>query len=240
MPLSGGSVALQGIAIKLARWLDALKEKALGDRTDPPKLHLFFCINVSDHSSPEPPIESFSRVQLLAAMGITAIVLLIAARVWLWLDNVRLLPSVFSPDAVMLGLGIGIGITLMSELAYRIWKPYRESADTYLAMVLRPLKMPDLVWLGVLPGMSEELLFRGVMLPAIGMNGFGILISSLCFGVLHFFGARHLPYVVWATLIGVILAICTLYTQNLLVPIVAHVTTNILSSYLWKLRQISG
>lgn len=170
-------------------------------------------------------------------MGITAIVLLIVARLWLWLDNSRLLPAVVTPIALGLGVSIGVAITLLSEVAYRLWKPYRLSADIYLALVLKPLKVSDLIWLGVLPGMSEELLFRGVMLPAIGMNGFGVLISSLCFGVMHFFGARHLPYVIWATLIGVLLALSALFTQNLLVPVVAHITTNILSSYLWKQRR---
>jgi len=192
---------------------------------------------VSDHPSSEPPFETFSRTQLLAAMGITAIVLLIVARLWLWLDDIRLLPAYVTPIALGLGVGLGVAITLLSEVAYRLWQPYRMSADIYLALVLKPLKVSDLIWLGVLPGMSEELLFRGVILPAIGMNGFGVLISSLCFGVMHFFGARHLPYVIWATLIGVLLALSALFTQNLLVPVVAHITTNILSSYLWKQRR---
>ena len=33
--------------------------------------------------------------------------------------------------------------------------------------VLTPLQWPDLLWLAALPGISEELLFRGALIPAI-------------------------------------------------------------------------
>lgn len=186
---------------------------------------------------PPQPAESLSRVQLLAAMGITAVVLLIIARLWIWLDNVSLITTSLTTEALLLGCGLGFAITLCSEGLYRGWKGYREGADVYLSMILTPLKMADLVWLGVLPGMSEELLFRGVMLPAIGLNWFGILISSLCFGVLHFFSPRYWGYVVWAVVVGGVLGVSAVLTQNLLVPVVAHTVTNFLSSLLWKYKQ---
>lgn len=191
---------------------------------------------MADPSFPETP-DSLSRTQLLAAMGITALVLLLIARLWLWLDDVPVLTVRFTPEALLIGSATGLGITLCSEGVYRIWKAYRYSADIYLAMILNPLKPADLLWLGILPGMSEEFLFRGVMLPAIGMNWFGIVISSLCFGALHCFNPRHLGYVVWATVVGAALAITALLTHNLLVPVVAHTFTNLLSSYLWKRKQ---
>lgn len=190
---------------------------------------------MSDPSPPE-PIGSFDRIQLLAAMGITAVVLLVVSRLWLVFDKVRPLPTQVTPEAIVLGLGLGVLISLASETIYAASKTYRTSADAYLKLVLHPLKWVDLLWLGILPGMSEELLFRGVMLPAIGLNWFGILISSLCFGVLHFFGGRYWSYVVWASLIGAVLAISAVVSHNLLIPVIAHVTTNILSSALWKWR----
>ncbi|MFM6113972.1 MAG: CPBP family intramembrane glutamate endopeptidase, partial [Sphaerospermopsis kisseleviana] len=38
--------------------------------------------------------------------------------------------------------------------------------------------------------------------------------------------------------IGIILAYSALLSGNLLVPIMAHILTNWLSSYLWKIRQL--
>jgi hypothetical protein len=90
--------------------------------------------------------------------------------------------------------------------------------------------------------MSEELLFRGVMLPAVGLNPTGLIATSLLFGVLHLSGPQQWPYVVWASIVGLLLGLSALATGNLLVPIVAHIGTNLLSSYLWKLgnRQVEA
>ncbi len=192
---------------------------------------------MSEPSSPNPNIESLSRVQILIAMGVTAVVLLLIARLWLVFDgSMQMLTVEWSSSAGILGIGIGLSITATSALLYRLWAAYRQSADFYLELVIKPLALPDLIWLGLLPGMSEELLFRGVMLPAIGLTWFGLVISSLCFGVLHFSGSQHWSYVVWASVIGAVLGLSAILTGNLLVPIVAHITTNLISSCIWKLR----
>ncbi len=183
----------------------------------------------------QPEFEPLTRTQVLIAMGVTAVVLLFAAKLWLHFGSVTLLPLRGTPEALLLGLGIAAGITAASSLVYRLWPAYRQSADYYLQLVLKPLVLPDIIWLGLLPGMSEELLFRGVMLPAIGLNATGLIASSLLFGVLHLSGPQQWPYVVWATAIGLLLGFSALATGNLLVPIVAHIVTNLLSSYLWKL-----
>lgn len=178
-------------------------------------------------------------MQILLAMGLTAIVLLFVARLWLLFDSVQLLSVHWSAIDLLAGVAIGLGISAASSIVYRFWKNYRQSADHYLALIVSPLVLLDLVWLGLLPGLSEELLFRGVMLPAIGLNEFGILISALCFGILHFSGADHWAYVVWASTIGCVLGFAALASGNLLVPIAAHITTNLLSSYIWKLKHRS-
>lgn len=179
-------------------------------------------------------------MQILAAMGVTAVVLLLIAKVWLMFDAVRLLAPTWTPIALPLGIVLGLGISAASSLVYRLWAGYRHSADHYLELILKPLSWIDLVWLGLLPGLSEELLFRGVMLPAIGLNLFGLIVSSLCFGVLHYSGAGQWAYVIWATAIGMVLGYSALETGNLLVPIVAHMTTNLLSSYAWKLTNAAA
>lgn len=190
---------------------------------------------MSEQTPPNPNIEPLTRTQILVAMGVTAVALLIVSRLWLLFDSsATLLPLSWSPIDGIWGLGLGVGITLASSVIYQLWPAYRQSADFYLELIIKPLAMPDIVWLGLLPGLSEELLFRGVMLPAIGLTWFGLAISSLCFGVLHFSGSQHWSYVVWATVIGLVLGFSAMSTGNLLVPILAHITTNLLSSYIWK------
>ena len=173
-------------------------------------------------------------------MGVTAIVLLVIARVWLHFSSVTLLPVRWTVTELILGLGLGVGITLASGVVYRLWPAYQRSSDFYLKFVLQPLVWPDLIWLGLLPGLSEELLFRGVFLPFLGLNVVGVVITSLCFGVLHLSGRQQWPYVVWASVVGGILGFSAIATGNLLVPMVAHILTNWISSCLWKFSNQSG
>lgn len=183
-----------------------------------------------------PDIEPLSRSQILIVMGVTAIVLLVITKIWQKLGSVPLLPAEINTNALLYGITLAAGIITASSIIYRLWPAYRHSADVYLELVIKPLIWPDLIWLGLLPGLSEELLFRGVMLPALGMNMMALIISSLIFGILHLSGAGQWPYVVWATVVGFALGYLALITGNLFVPIFAHIITNLVSSFLWKLN----
>jgi uncharacterized protein len=187
----------------------------------------------------EPEIPYLTRTQVLVAMGVTAIILWIVAKICLQFANVPLLSWGWNDQEFITGIILGLLITALSGVAYRFNSAYRRSADYYLEIVLKPLALPDLIWLGLLPGLSEELLFRGVLLPALGTNHFAVIISSVCFGVLHLSGPQQWPYVIWATIVGFILGYSAIISGNLLVPIVAHIVTNLISSYLWKIKQLS-
>jgi len=181
-------------------------------------------------------MESLSRTELLVAMAATAVILLLIARAWQFFEPVRL-PVTLQWQAVGLGIVVGLSISAGSAVVYRLWPAYRKSADTYLAFVLTPLLISDCIWIGLLPGMSEELLFRGVMLPAFGLNLAGVAFSSLCFGIMHVSRPHQWPYGIWASGVGVVLGLCALATGNLLVPIVAHVVTNGISSLFWQMNR---
>lgn len=189
---------------------------------------------MSDPHLEDPEFIPLTRTQVLIAMGVTAVVLLLISRLWIGLGGAPLLPVRWTGNTALLGLALGLGITLASSVIYSLWPAYRHSADYYLNLVLKPLVWPDLIWLGLLPGLSEELLFRGVMLPAFGFDTQAIIFSSLCFGVLHLSSLRQWPYVIWATLVGGMLGWSAVSTNNLLVPMLAHVATNFISSCLWK------
>ncbi|MBD2353723.1 CPBP family intramembrane metalloprotease [Tolypothrix sp. FACHB-123] len=185
----------------------------------------------------EPEIPYLTRIQVLGAMGATAIILWIVAKLWLRFGGVSIFPWRWHEKDLLLGVGLGLIITTLSGLTYRLIPAYRKSADYYLDLVLKPLILLDIIWLGLLPGLSEELLFRGVMIPALGADHIAVIVSSLCFGVLHLSGSQQWPYVLWATIVGLILGYGALLSGNLLVPIIAHIITNLISSYMWKLRK---
>jgi hypothetical protein len=181
--------------------------------------------------------EPLTRPQVLSIMGITAILLLIVAKAWQYLGSVSLFPIAFSLEALLIGLGIAGLIILASSAIYQIWPAYRQSAQYYLELVLKPLTTPDTLLLGLLPGLSEELLFRGVMIPALGSGVIAVIVSSVLFGVLHLGGVQQWPYGLWATVVGLILGAIMIATGNLLIPIVAHIFTNFVSSLIWKLER---
>jgi hypothetical protein len=162
------------------------------------------------------------------------LILLIIAQIWQKLGSVAIVSWELNFQAVLTGVAISAGIIVASGIIYRIWPAYRESAQLYLELIIKPLVVPDLIWLGLLPGLSEELLFRGVMLPAFGYDLPALIISSVLFGVLHLSGVQQWPYAVWATLVGFILGYSVYITGNLIVPIIAHILTNFVSSLLWK------
>lgn len=181
-------------------------------------------------------MEPLTRIQVLVAIAATALVLFLIARFWLLFDAVEQLPSNLGVYPVGIGMLMGAGITLASGILYRLWPKYRSSAEVYLNYILSPLVLPDVLWLGLLPGISEELLFRGVMLPALGESWTALMISSLCFGLLHMSDLRQWPYMLWATCVGGLLGYSAMVSQNLFIPVVAHVFTNIISSLAWKLK----
>jgi membrane protease YdiL (CAAX protease family) len=185
--------------------------------------------------SPEIPV--LTRSNILVGMAITAVVLFMVAELWLYFGKFAMVPTTWQWQHFLLGLGVGGAISLLSKLVYMLWAGYREAADVYLNMVLKPLELPDMLWLGLLPGISEELLFRGVALPGLGMSILAVIVSSIIFGALHMISLKQWQYTVWAMIIGLILGFTTYFTGNLMPAIVAHVVTNSSSGLIWKLSQ---
>lgn len=95
----------------------------------------------------------------------------------------------------------------------------RDLWDTVLVPFSRDLATRDIVVLALLSGVSEELFFRGVLLPEIGL-----VPSSVLFGLLH---ALNPTYALWATVTGAGFGVLALYGGSLLLPIAAHVTYNL-------------
>lgn len=188
-----------------------------------------------DRPNQQPELESLTRTQVLIAMGVTALLLLFLAKVFQYFGSFATLPMTWQLQNAVLGIGIGLGITAASAVIYQLWPQYRLSASLYLQLVIQPLVWTDIIWLGLLPGLSEELLFRGVIFPMVGLNWVGLILSSIVFGVLHLNSPQQWSYVVWVTVVGFVLGYSAWSTGNLLVPVIAHLTTNIITGVSWKI-----
>jgi membrane protease YdiL (CAAX protease family) len=80
-----------------------------------------------------------------------------------------------------------------------------------------------LVVLGIASAVGEELFFRGLLAPALG-----VVLSSLAFGMLHQLrGRAGWVWTGWATLMGLVFGALFLATGSLLGPLVAHAAINV-------------
>jgi membrane protease YdiL (CAAX protease family) len=98
----------------------------------------------------------------------------------------------------------------------------RAFADEVIRPLFRPCTLADMALVALLAGVGEEMLFRGVLQGALGrwLNpGLGLAAASLLFGLLH---PITPAYVVLATLLGAYLGALWLWTDSLVVVIVAH------------------
>jgi membrane protease YdiL (CAAX protease family) len=95
--------------------------------------------------------------------------------------------------------------------------PLRQMKQFLLESLGPPLaacRWYDLAAIAVVAGVSEELLFRGVLLPLVGK-----WVSSVLFGLAHFITPL---YALLAGLAGLLLGELLERSENLLAPIVAH------------------
>jgi membrane protease YdiL (CAAX protease family) len=81
------------------------------------------------------------------------------------------------------------------------------------------LNQYEIIYVSLFAGLSEELLFRGLLQPF-----WGVTITSILFGALHFL---TLGYFLLATALGFYFGAIYLYSENILIPIIAHGVYNI-------------
>jgi membrane protease YdiL (CAAX protease family) len=135
------------------------------------------------------------------------------------------------PGAVLLGRdplmgllwGLGLGVILAgSSQAISLWTPWGRRLSRLLTRVVGSLHPIDALLLSALSSFAEELVFRGVVLPYLGL-----VVSSILFGLAHVIPRKGLwPWSLWALAAGFCLGWTALATKGLFAPIVAHFVVN--------------
>ena len=74
----------------------------------------------------------------------------------------------------------------------------------------------------ILPAVCEELFFRYALLGSLGGGLYGVLISALCFSLMHF----NLFGTVYTFTSGLVLACAAIATGSLLLPMLLHLSMN--------------
>ncbi len=127
--------------------------------------------------------------------------------------------------ATLLGLGSGVSIGAATVAATRVLV-HRAAWARELHAALRPAvhRAGDgwLLTVAVASAAAEELLFRGLLVPVVG-----VVVSSVLFGALHQVrGRARWGWMAWATAMGLLLGAVFAATGSLAGPIVAHAMVN--------------
>jgi uncharacterized protein len=135
-----------------------------------------------------------------------------------------------SPSAFAIGAAAGLGIATCTWFLLWLGKfsailsSLREITFEQIAPLFTDFRLTDLVLIALVSGFCEEVLFRGVMQPKLGLPT-----ASFVFALLHCPSPRFFSYGIWVFAAGLLLGWSFSATGNLWVPISAHCISNIAS-----------
>lgn len=175
--------------------------------------------------SPRPPLSRASLVVgLYGAMALGALMLsagrgdadlyrLVETRSGWWL--------LLSPA---LGLLVGLGFVVLTRVAV-VRFTWAQGLQRSFHDLLGPLATREIFILAAASSIGEELLFRGALLPWLGMVPQAVLFALLHIGP----GRRFVPWTLSALTMGLGFGLMSTVTGNLGGAIVAHFTINFLN-----------
>lgn len=164
-----------------------------------------------------------ARQLLTLVVGVEAVLVLVAS-LWMWLRDIPVSFGAGSwlgdalKGAVVAGGLAAINFYLLCfapELpgVRAVRRLYRDT----LKPLLGAIGWREVFVISVAAGIGEELLFRGVLQPEVGL-----VPASLIFGILHMGGSGTFAFGCWAAVMGGALGWLALWTGGLLAPIIAH------------------
>jgi uncharacterized protein len=176
-------------------------------------------------------MEALSRNAIFSiSIALEAGILLLAA-VWMVCAHIQLAARFqFSAAAIGWGLAVAAGTTLLSMLCVTLGKRFslfaglRKLSEELLAPLLRKLTPSDIFFLSLVSGFCEEVFFRGIV-----QSQWGLIPTSLAFGIFHDPSFKQKSYVIMAALAGLALGYLYQQTGNLWSCITAHAVHNMLS-----------
>lgn len=129
------------------------------------------------------------------------------------------------PAAIALSAGLGLLLSAIAILATRVVVgrfSWGQRLHRDLRPMARDLSLGHILLLAGLSSLGEELLFRGLLAPSIG-----VVLSAALFGLAHqITGPSRWVWVGWAMVIGVGLGAVFAATGSLVGPLLAHAVMN--------------
>jgi uncharacterized protein len=121
----------------------------------------------------------------------------------------------------MLGLALGAVVVLTTRASVARFE-WARRLHRELSPIARSIDTTGIVVLAILSSLGEELLFRGLLQPWIGL-----IPQAILFGFLHQVrGPSRWVWAIWASVVGLLLGATYALSGSLVGPIVAHAVIN--------------
>ncbi|KAI4383572.1 hypothetical protein MLD38_009393 [Melastoma candidum] len=133
--------------------------------------------------------------------------------------------------------GLVVLISSSRYLLLKAWPEFSESSEAANRQVLTSLKPLDYLIVSFFPGISEEILFCGALLPIFGINWVSIMAVGALFGVLHLGNGRNYSFAIWATFVGLAYGYAAVISSSMWVPVLSHSLNNLAGGIFWRLKQ---
>lgn len=160
---------------------------------------------------------------LLGAASVLYLLLFLGAFAWIRLrgDSLALQGRFGALAETGIGIGAGLALAAASAVVSRMSGAARRLEESFRSL-LGPLRAPEALFLALLSGFVEEVVFRAALQPAVGLVG-----ASLVFGLLHVGPKRiFLLWTLFAVGMGFLLGWLFAWTEGLAAPVFLHVTLN--------------
>jgi membrane protease YdiL (CAAX protease family) len=124
----------------------------------------------------------------------------------------------------VIGFAVGLGVVGLTRVATRHFQWARDLHGSFRDL-LGPLTGQEIIILALASSIGEEILFRGALLPWMG-----VWLQALVFALLHIGpGRRFLPWTLSALVLGIAFGWLAVWTGSLGGPIAAHFAINFLN-----------
>ncbi|KAL0657985.1 hypothetical protein Bca4012_078570 [Brassica carinata] len=137
-----------------------------------------------------------------------------------------------------LGLIAGTVVLISSSrfLLLKSWPDFADSSEAANQQILTSLEPLDYLVVASLPGISEEMLFRGGLMPLFGTSWVSIVGVGLIFGLLHLGSGRKYSFAAWASVVGIVYGYAAVLSSSLVVPMASHAVNNLVGVNLLQFK----
>ena len=159
---------------------------------------------------------------VLRGLVIGELALGMVALVWA-LGSETSIPYRVDAETLLVALGLTVVLAVVNFALFFVGRRFELARHVYaffddeIFPLLREATVIDIVVLAAIAGFSEELLFRGMLQPRMGL-----VASSILFGLLHGPDYKLWPFALWAAAVGMGFGLVYRETENIALPMLVH------------------